>query len=412
MVGDKFIIIYSYSELVNGNSASSARMMNYARALAENVSVILLSFERNEQIKKCELIKVEEKIYTVGIGNSSKRQKRGIKYIADLIKFVKDIHKLVVVLGKENLVSFILYPQYRISLDIISILYFKMLKRYKLYCEINEIRRFSSDIEAVKPKNFKIWLIKKWLLTKYKISEWLSRFYDGLICISTNIETYYKKYNKNTIRVPILSDSVSMEIEKDKLRFDKNFKMGFFGSVHYNKENLEVLMKCLSLLRNEYHINNFTVDFYGRSDAFSKNKLMQESKKLGLKENIKYFGEIEQKEVKSKMSNYHLLLLPRGNNLQNKYGFSTKLAEYLSSGVPVLITNVSDNGLYIKDNINGFIVSPDDREALLKKLLFIFDNYNSYASKISKRAIETINKYFLFENYSESLYQFVTNSNK
>jgi glycosyltransferase involved in cell wall biosynthesis len=66
------------------------------------------------------------------------------------------------------------------------------------------------------------------------------------------------------------------------------------------------------------------------------------------------------------------LILPRPRTLQNEYGFSTKLASYMGSGVATLATTVSDNAVYIQDGVNGFLVPPDRPDCLRDKLLEIY----------------------------------------
>ncbi|MDH3697401.1 MAG: hypothetical protein OEQ81_01975, partial [Flavobacteriaceae bacterium] len=64
-------------------------------------------------------------------------------------------------------------------------------------------------------------------------------FYEGLICISTNIEDYGKRYNKNTLRIPILTDP-DITIKTSGATYTKNnlFNIGFSGSIVPSKENL------------------------------------------------------------------------------------------------------------------------------------------------------------------------------
>jgi len=103
----------------------------------------------------------------------------------------------------------------------------------------------------------------------------------------------------------------------------------------------------------------------------------------------------------------HLLILPRGNTKQNQYGFSTKLSEYLVSGRPVLVTNVSDNGKYIKDGFNGFIIPPDSLESMTNKIKYIYENYNSFNEMIPSNALKTVKENFDYNLYSNSLYSFL-----
>jgi len=94
-------------------------------------------------------------------------------------------------------------------------------------------------------------------------------------------------------------------------------------------------------------------------------------------------------------------------NLQTHYGFSTKLSEYLVSGIPVLVTSVSDNALYIKDGYNGFVVQPGDYEKMSKIILSIVKQYQDIKDSIGKNAFVTAQQYFHYAVHSKKLHRFL-----
>lgn len=278
-----------------------------------------------------------------------------------------------------------------------------MINKHKVFYEVNEVRKYSSDLFSKQNK-----LINTYKRIKFSFSEKLTKYFAGIICISTKIEKYFSKYNSNTIQIPILSNINSDDISSEKNEYIKDdvFKIGFFGSVAYEKENFEQLFKSLSYLISSNKSINIIVEFYGPLDKRTNSIFELKIKEFNLNNNLYYKGIIEQKQVIVFMKKYHLLILPRGNNLQNRYGFSTKLSEYLVSGVPCLITAVSDNSKYIKDGYNGFIIPPDDINAFVNKLLYIITHYNSFEN-IGYNAISTVKKHFYYKNYSNKMLEFL-----
>ena len=77
------------------------------------------------------------------------------------------------------------------------------------------------------------------------------------------------------------------------------------------------------------------------------------------------------------------------------------------SGVPVLVTDVSENSLFIKDGVNGFIVKPGDKNAMTEKLIYILSNYNKIAETVGKNGYETALKNFHYSNYSSDMTKFI-----
>ena len=174
--------------------------------------------------------------------------------------------------------------------------------------------------------------------------------YDGLICISTAIEDYGKIYNKSTIRIPILTDPFKkIAPTKNIYHKENSFNIGFSGSIQPLKENLINFLHVLAKLKESQ------IDF-----TF------------------------------------------------NLCGF-IKLSDYLDHGKPILITNVSDNHLFIKDDENGFIVEPDNNDIMYNKLIYIIDNIKLFEKKMKISTIETSLRHFYFKNYKVILSNFLFN---
>ncbi len=68
---------------------------------------------------------------------------------------------------------------------------------------------------------------------------------------------------------------------------------------------------------------------------------------------------------------------------------------YLSTGNPVLVTNVGDMELYIKDGVNGYISKADDVKMFRDKLEYIAIHYNE-AKTVGEKGKELV---FLLFNY-------------
>ena len=60
--------------------------------------------------------------------------------------------------------------------------------------------------------------------------------------------------------------------------------------------------------------------------------------------------------------------------MQAKYGFPTKLGEYLLSGNPVVVTAVGDIPYYLENGVSALIVPPSDATSFSQSLIWILDN--------------------------------------
>jgi len=75
----------------------------------------------------------------------------------------------------------------------------------------------------------------------------------------------------------------------------------------------------------------------------------------------------------------------------------------------ILLTDISDNKLYIKDKENGFIVAPNDEEAMYHKLIDIIENFDSYTNTVLPNAANTSKKEFNYLLFKEPLRSFLKN---
>lgn len=122
---------------------------------------------------------------------------------------------------------------------------------------------------------------------------------------------------------------------------------------------------------------------------------------------IQYRGILAHSNVMDEMRKMHLLILRSPYSKQTHYGFSTKLAEYMASGVPVLGTDVSDNKLYITDNVNGFLLAGVTEKGFYNKFKEIIDIYAKKREKLAEEALRTTKSYFDYRNYSDKLTKFL-----
>ena len=74
------------------------------------------------------------------------------------------------------------------------------------------------------------------------------------------------------------------------------------------------------------------------------------------------------KNPASLMKDYHAICLPSLFE-----GFSNSIGEGICSGKPMLVSNVSDNHIMVKDGYNGFLFNPKDTDSICNAFLQFFN---------------------------------------
>ncbi|MDH3795811.1 MAG: glycosyltransferase [Flavobacteriaceae bacterium] len=389
-----YFYIYSNCDY-STKSAAATRMMYYAKALADEENNVYLVSCCSSKLAQDKFVEIEPNIFVLEKKKLTQNYFSTLTFLIDLNNFSKN---------KSAKNTFILDPYSRFYIQFITVFYMIFIKKNKVYYELNEVVKHTSYFHnPISLKRIKYSLKKILHRPIFTITDTLMAFYEGLICISTNIEDYGKRYNKNTLRIPILTDP-DITIKTSGATYTKNnlFNIGFSGSIVPSKENLLEFAEIVK----QANENSYKVAF-NLCGTISKrdHQLLIEDKNDD--NTIKYYGNLNQKEFSTFLYQQDLLVIPRGYTLQNRYGFSTKLSDYLNHKRVILITDVSDNKLYIKDGVNGFVVPPNNKKLMYEKLIYIIENFKEIEESIKANAYKTSKEKFDYRLYKKPLQNFL-----
>ena len=295
------IFFISTIKIYHGNSAGASRIMNYARAFTlEGNKVFFCSLLTPQNITLKNAKEIEKNIYAIGEESIVKKFVLLYKMILPIRTFFFVLNRYKIFDKKDKDIRIIQYPSIHVSLDFWVVLFLIKFGGYKVFLEVNEVRKFYIDDKILPKSSLKSVIVKIYLFIKsmkYKFVERLASYYSGLICISTNIKEYFNRYNKNTIRIPILiSDYKPSANSFKKYNINDIFFICFSGSIHIKKEAFDIFFNVLSNLKNHY--KNFELHLYGPFPKSEKQLILESlPTKLNIKENIKYFGEKNPKEL-------------------------------------------------------------------------------------------------------------------
>lgn len=117
-----------------------------------------------------------------------------------------------------------------------------------------------------------------------------------------------------------------------------------------------------------------------------KEELLNQTKMLGLKENVVFFGSIF--DTTLALSVMDIFALP-----SLKEGLGLSIMEAQAAGIPVIASNVGGIYTIIKDNENGFLVPPEDSLSLARAIIRLMDD-PKLAKKMGDRGREIIQRKF------------------
>jgi glycosyltransferase involved in cell wall biosynthesis len=404
---ERTVVLLTDLDIREDTGASKSRLLCYSKALSlVNIKVIFSSVYYKFQPAD-EPESIEKNIFSLGQKDSKHFDHKTYPVLNEfnfnpIIYYLRRLFRKY----KDNVnVIFLLYPS-NLALSLISALYLRIYKRKKVFVEKNELH-FGIALNLLPALSYKSVTFFPLLAIQSLIgliTDLVEALFSGSICISTRMEKLYGLIYKKVIRIPILVDFEDL-LGKDSVYNEKDFfNLGFFGTISEKKDGIFNLIKAISDLNSL----NYKIQFnlYGtitNSIYFKLNRLLS---KLKLQNSVKYYGNLNFKDVRREMILQDLVVLTRPRNIQNNYGFSTKLAEYMASGVPVISTLVSDVPLYLKDGVNGFLIrnnSAKEIQVKLKEILNNKDKLNLVGQEAKKTAFEE----FSYSKYSDKIDKFL-----
>lgn len=107
--------------------------------------------------------------------------------------------------------------------------------------------------------------------------------------------------------------------------------------------------------------------------------------------------------------------LPRYLNATDVYvstslsdgGIAASTAEAMSCGLPVIVTDVANNRMWVEDGVNGFVIPIKNRKMLAERIIYLLKNEDARRrfGNINRKIIEERNDYYKEMAKMEDIYQ-------
>ena len=206
------------------------------------------------------------------------------------------------------------------------------------------------------------------------------RQFDGIYVISNALKKYFNDVLNSRVRVEVINMIVdSGRFNGVELKPDNEFKyIAYCGTLNREKDGVDILVEayCRSIDSGKipFDVKLMLIGDF-KSDAFrtSLQNMIDEKNCAG---NIIFAGKMEREKIPQVLNNASALALARPYNKQSEGGFPTKLGEYLATGKPVIITDVGEISLFLKDGYNALIAKPGDIDSFSDKIAEVFADYS------------------------------------
>lgn len=224
---------------------------------------------------------------------------------------------------------------------------------------------------------------------------------DGIIVCSSFLKEYYSQFTCAPIFIiPLVVDISKFKIVDTKAQ---NY-IAYCGDFGGNKDGLDTLLESFACVSPSFpHYKLYLIGDTHEDDT--KKRLQARVDELRLTNQVVFTGRIPHEEMPQMLGNASMLVLARPANKQAEGGIPSKLAEYLATGRPTLVTRVGELDKYLTDRVDVFFARPDSVEDFAIKITEILNNYNR-SSLIGLEGAKSVIQ-FDYKLWSNQLYKFI-----
>lgn len=236
----------------------------------------------------------------------------------------------------------------------------------------------------------------------YYISKLIPRF-DGIFVISDQLHDFFFPLNKKIKKILTVVDTNFFNTKLNSA-FDFHY-IAYCGTMSGDKDGIPILIQSFAKLTKQFPNHKLLlIGNNSNTDSVKNNNLIIE--KLEIKEKVVYTGLVEREEMPRLLGNADLLVVSKPDNVQNSANFPIKIGEYLSTGVPVVVTKVGEIPKFITDGVNGFLALPNSFESFYAKMYEALSDYDK-AKQVGKNGRVLAQNVFDYKIQSEIMIEFI-----
>ena len=205
------------------------------------------------------------------------------------------------------------------------------------------------DIHDIVPEFFgsKFKTGENWITEVLKIIERSAAHFSTHVIISNHL--WYGKVTNRSVDEAHCSTFINyidlkLFHQRDRTRKDGPFVVIFPGGFQWH-QGLDLAIRAFKEFLKT--VPNAEFRIYGHGDQ--KENLLQLIKELDLEQRVKIYGVVEVHEVPELLANADLGVVPKRANSFGNEAYSTKIMEFMSQGLPVVVSRTKIDSFYFTD---------------------------------------------------------------
>ena len=228
---------------------------------------------------------------------------------------------------------------------------------------------------------------------------------DGILLITQSLVDFFSSELRNGKKILLVPSTVDpSRFPKLKTKILPYEYIGYFGSMKFTRDNIDLLVKAYSMIYEKY--NNIHLVLGGMISDQEAVMLSDLIKSLKIESKVHILGYLSREEIVQHIKNAHILVLVRSNDYDTNVSFPCKLTEYLATGNPVISVRVSEIQKYLTDGQNAFLTEPGNAESLAGKLDYVLSNYD-FAKEVGEKGKALTESVFNYNYQAKRIIEFI-----
>lgn len=226
-------------------------------------------------------------------------------------------------------------------------------------------------------------------------------YFAGLVTIHENIKKEYVERGIPEAKILVLEDGVDTSLYqknpdkralREQLGLPQEKTIALYSGGLYKEKGIELIIKTAALFAND---DLLFVLVGGNEDQ------VQHWKKIGDEygcKNIRFMGFQANKNVPRFLQAADILLMPYDLEMNYKVmdinsTSPLKLFEYMSSGTPIISTDIQVINKIVRHKQQAWLVNPDDREMGIKAAIIELKDHKIVGHTMAQSALKEVQQY-------------------
>jgi len=183
-------------------------------------------------------------------------------------------------------------------------------------------------------------------------------------------------------RCSVLINHVDTEMfsRHARTRSDDKFIVLFPGSLQWH-QGLDIAISAFTEVKRK--VPNAEFHIYSGAGGDMKGSLKRLVQRLNLEDCVKFLGGVPIDEMAAVIANADLGIVPKRADSFGNEAYSTKIMEFMSQGVPVVVSRTKIDSFYFEEGIVHFFPSGNS-QAMAQAMLDVINNPDLRASLIAR----------------------------